>query len=473
MKIKAYWVALLIALSVNCAWGTTSVDSLNRGSDSLSSAVLLLRDYVRIPSVSGQENKAAWFMAAKCREAGLIVEYINDSTGSVNFSASLYPLSCGKPNIVFHNHMDVVPSGNKNLWTHPPFGGVIEDGKIWGRGSMDNKGLAIIQLFAVKEFIKEAYNRELPYNVTIIFVSGEETGGKTGSRIIFKTFLKKFNPVVLIGEGGAGMNDLGFLTKKSPIFGISIIEKSNLWLKLTWATNFAGHSSIVQDDYASMLMINGLHKLLNAPMPVIMTEEAALMFISMGKAIGGVKGKMLLKPNSRFFIKILDKFSKNDPELRDMITNKITLTGFGASSNSLNQSSNAESAFLDVRLLPGTTQEQIINDIYTIIADTIVKVEVVSKGITAKGTLPEYFYDRIADAIKSQYKGTHVIPMLLPASTDNNYYRSLGIPVYGINPMMVSSDQLKAIHNYDEFIKVVDIDKGIDVFTSFLQSILN
>lgn len=469
----AYMLVIIILLSSKLAFAVSGGDPLATVTDSTSQAVMLLRDYVRIPSVTGQENKAAWFMAAECRKAGLIVNYINDSPGSVNFSASLYPLSSGKPNIVFHNHIDVVPPGDSTKWKHSPFGGVIEGGKIWGRGSMDNKGLAVIQLFAVKKFIEEAYLRELPYNVTILFVSGEETGGKTGSRIVAKNFIEEFNPVVLIGEGGAGMTNLGFMSKKTPIFGISIIEKSNLWLKLTWSTDFSGHASIVEDNYASMLMINGLHKLLNEPMPLVMTEEAALMFTSLGRAIGGIKGKMMLKPNKKIFKKILYRLSKNDPELSDLITNKITLTKLSSSSRGLNQCSNEESAYLDIRLLPGTTSEQIIDHINSVINDTVVNIEVVNRGTTAKGTVPEYFFDCMARAIKGEYKGSDVIPMLLPASTDNNYYRSLGIPVYGINPMVVESDQLKAIHNYDEYIKKVDVDKGIDVFTSFIRSILN
>lgn len=471
IKYSTYALFLLIMLNSNISWGFSG--SANYENDSISEAVMLLRDYIKIPSISGEENSAAWFMASKCREAGLVVSYINDIPGSVNFTASLYPLSCGKPNIVFHNHMDVVPPGDSTKWNHPPFSGVVDNGKVWGRGSMDNKGLAIIQFFALKNFVDQAYEKELPYNVTILFVSGEETGGDTGSKIVKDIFIEKFNPVVLIGEGGAGMGSLGFMSKKRPIFGISIVEKSNLWLKLSWRTDLAGHASIVDVDYASLLMINGLHKLLNEPMPLIMTEEAELMFSSLGRVVGGIKGKLMQRPNSKVFKKLLYKFSKDDPEIRDIITNKITLTGFSRNMKGLNQVINMQSAYLDVRLLPGTEPEEIIDYVYSIIGDTIVQVEVVSRGVSAKGTIPEYFFDSIARAIKSEYNGADVIPMLLPASTDNNYYRALGIPVYGINPMIVDSEQLKAIHNVNEYVKVIDIDKGIDVFTTFLRSVLN
>ena len=52
-------------------------------------------------------------------------------------------------------HLDVVPAGNG--WTHDPFGGEVdrENGKIWGRGAMDDKGPALIALYAMKA-IKDA-----------------------------------------------------------------------------------------------------------------------------------------------------------------------------------------------------------------------------------------------------------------------------------------------------------------------------
>ena len=437
-----------------------------------STAIRLLSEYVQIESVSGNENEAAYFMANECRKAGFVVEYINDTTGSVNFAASLYPLSWNKPNIVFHNHMDVVPAGSGKYWDYPSFGGVIDKGKVWGRGAMDNKGLAIIQFFAAKNFLRSSYDLDLPYNVTLLFVSGEETGGITGSKIVAKDFIEKFNPQVVIGEGGAGMDDLGFLTKKSPIFGITIAEKQNLWLRLRWNTDYAGHASIVENDYASMLMVNGLYRLLNHPMPIIITNEAAIMFRALGEAIGGVKGSVMKKPDSRLFFKALELMSKNDPEVRDLVTNKITLSGIEANRTALNQNSNTESAYLDVRLLPGTSVEEIMYYIKSVINDDIVEIDIIDRGMASAGTVPDKYFALLASAIEKEFTDSKIIPMLLPASTDNNFFRALGIPVYGINPMMVSDKQLKAIHNYNEFIKIEDLTKGIVVFSSFLENLL-
>ena len=63
--------------------------------------------------------------------------------------------------------------------------------------------------------------------------------------------------------------------------------------------------------------------------------------------------------------------------------------------------------------------------------------------------------------------------MLFPASADNVYFRREGVPVYGLNPFMVDHEQINAIHNYNEFIDIEDLERGIKVYTFFLKDLLN
>lgn len=110
--------------------------------------------------------------------------------------------------------------------------------------------------------------------------------------------------------------------------------------------------------------------------------------------------------------------------------------------------------------------------IKSVINDDIVEIDIIDRGMVSAGTVPDKYFALLASAIEKEFTDSKVIPMLLPASTDNNFFRALGIPVYGINPMMVSDKQLKAIHNYNEFIKIEDLTKGIVVFSSFLENLL-
>lgn len=440
---------------------------------SIPEAAKFLSEYVAIPSVSGHENQAAYYLAGKCEEAGLHVQFITDNPGSVNFSASLYPLSSGKPNIIFQNHIDVVPAGDTSLWKYPPFEGRIADGRVWGRGALDCKGLAVVQLFSLLSMAERSKIEDLPYNVTLLAVSGEETSGKTGALIVSENFKERFNPAVVIGEGGSGMEGLSFAPKKK-IFGISIAEKEHLWLKLTWSSENAGHTSVADGNNSTLLFVNGLNRLLNTPMPITMTTEAEIMMKSLGKEVGGIVGRVMSKPNGKIFQKFVKKYSQNNPELSDLFTNKITLSGVSSNSNSPNQNSSEVNAYLDCRLLPGVTANDMINYISQVINDPSMTITVESYGKgDGKGTVPEHFFDRIAASIKREFKGAAVIPMLFPASADNVYFRKEGVPVYGINPYMVDYQQIDAIHSYNEFIDIEDIERGIRVFTTFLEEMMD
>lgn len=146
------WLYLLIF-----PWSTRS-QSVNDNfqdilDDKLRSATRLLSDYIRIPSETGKENNAAYFLMDYCREKQFNIKILNDEKGCVNFAASLYPLEEGKPNIIFLNHLDVVACGDADKWTFPPYSGTISCNKVWGRGAFDNKGLAITQLTAIEQFI--------------------------------------------------------------------------------------------------------------------------------------------------------------------------------------------------------------------------------------------------------------------------------------------------------------------------------
>lgn len=467
-------LVLLVVLCTPADFFALGSNAGQKDTSKIPEAAYFLSEYVAIPSISGNENEAAYFLARKCEEAGLIVHFITDNPGSVNFSASIYPLSSGKPNIIFQNHIDVVPAGDSTLWRFPPFEGRIAEGRVWGRGALDNKGLAVVQFYAIKSIMDMAKERELPYNVTLLCVSGEETSSSTGAAIVAKNFKEVFNPSVMIGEGGSGMKNLSLTQKKMKIFGISIAEKEHLWLKLVWRAENAGHTSITEENNITMMFVNGLNRLVNTRMTITITPETELMMQALGKEVGGVAGKVMRKPHGKIFKRFVAKYSLDNPELNDFFTNKITLSGVSSSSGSINQNSSEIAAYLDCRLLPGVTADDMINFICGIVNDPEMSVEIISYGKgSGKGTIPEYYFEKLSLALKHEFKGTAVIPMLFPASADNVYFRREGVPVYGLNPFMVDNEQINAIHNYNEFIDIEDLDRGIKVYTFFLKDLLN
>ncbi len=148
-----------------------------------------LRQLVRIPSVTGDENRAQLHMADLLRQAGLTVETFTPThaevAGHPSFSDDGLPLGerrvvvgrmgSGSPVVVLNGHIDVVPAGAEERWRHPPWSAEIEGGCVWGRGSCDMKGGLIAGWAALRAIATVGCGLD----VSVLFASviGEETGG--------------------------------------------------------------------------------------------------------------------------------------------------------------------------------------------------------------------------------------------------------------------------------------------------------
>ena len=111
--------------------------------------VHLLRDYVCIPSIHGQEGTAGKLISEYAKNKNLYTEVLSDHDSNYNVVISLYPLKDRKPNILFLSHIDVVDPGPVEEWNFPPFNAVITGDTIWGRGTLDNKSNTVMHLFAL------------------------------------------------------------------------------------------------------------------------------------------------------------------------------------------------------------------------------------------------------------------------------------------------------------------------------------
>ena len=148
------------------------------------------RALVRIPSVGGEEAPAQEAMAGWMADAGLEVDRwvvdVDALSRHPAYSAEIeragplgvvgvLPGAGGGRALVLNGHVDVVPAGDEALWTHPPFEGVVEDGRLYGRGALDMKGALAAGLHAVRA-IRDA-DVTLAGPVRLQSVVGEEDGG--------------------------------------------------------------------------------------------------------------------------------------------------------------------------------------------------------------------------------------------------------------------------------------------------------
>ena len=142
----------------------------------------LLRQYLMIDTTNppGNEIAGTRFLAEVLAAHDIASEMAESAPGRANLVARLRgDGSLG--GIVLHHHIDVVYA-DRRYWTVDPFGGVIKDGYLYGRGALDMKSTGILQLAAVLA-IKRA---RIPLKRDLIFLAtaDEEAGSAYGARFL-------------------------------------------------------------------------------------------------------------------------------------------------------------------------------------------------------------------------------------------------------------------------------------------------
>ncbi len=133
---------------------------------------------VAMPSVAAEGralHETAEVTAALLREVGLDAEVHETAGAPVVFAERRVP---GAPTVLFYNHYDVQPADPLELWSSDPFELSERDGKLFGRGTGDDKGELVSRLVAL-EWLRERHGGELPIGVVMLVEGEEEVGSPT------------------------------------------------------------------------------------------------------------------------------------------------------------------------------------------------------------------------------------------------------------------------------------------------------
>lgn len=150
--------------------------------------VRLAADLIRAPSPSGAEGPATEVLVAAMREYGFDEVFIDPAGNAVGRF-----LRGEGPHVMLNGHVDTVPLGDESLWPHPPLGGVVEGGILWGRGASDMKSSIACMVLAARDAADAGFSGTLSVSGVVL----EEIGG-LGAR-----YLAESDPsvdVVILGE---------------------------------------------------------------------------------------------------------------------------------------------------------------------------------------------------------------------------------------------------------------------------------
>jgi succinyl-diaminopimelate desuccinylase len=177
------------------------------------SEVSLAKDLVKCKSVTPKDDGAINIVAKNLKKLGFkcqIMEFQEKGTAKIK---NLYArIGKSSPNFCFAGHTDVVPVGDLKSWTVNPFGGVIKNQKLIGRGVSDMKGSIACFVSAVSEFLKK--NKKLKGSISFLITGDEETIAINGTQKVIEKLIQKKEKIdfCIVGEP-TNENKLGDMIK--------------------------------------------------------------------------------------------------------------------------------------------------------------------------------------------------------------------------------------------------------------------
>ena len=177
------------------------------------SEVSLAKDLVKCQSVTPKDDGAINIVAKNLKKLGFkcqIMEFQEKGTAKIK---NLYArIGKSSPNFCFAGHTDVVPVGDLKSWTVNPFGGVIKNQKLIGRGVSDMKGSIACFVSAVSEFLKK--KKKLKGSISFLITGDEETIAINGTQKVIEKLIQKKEKIdfCIVGEP-TNENKLGDMIK--------------------------------------------------------------------------------------------------------------------------------------------------------------------------------------------------------------------------------------------------------------------
>lgn len=370
--------------------------------------------------------------------------------------------SSAKPSVLMA-HYDVVPV-NENEWQEPPFGAVVKDGELWGRGTLDTKGTLHGVMEAAEMLIGQGF---VPENdVYFAFGGDEEIFGGDAPAIVEELKKRGIHPEFVLDEGGAIVDGVFPGVSKSAAL-IGTAEKGTVSVDMT-ASGKGGHASAPASRQALGILGRALSRIQDHAMPFTLTPPAREMFDILGRESSF--GYKLLFANLWCFGPLLDLVCRRSGgELNALVRTTCALT-MAQGSKAFNVLPSTAHAGINLRLISGDTIEAAIARLKTIVDDPSVEVKLVSGGepstVSQTGDEP---WNRLKSAIGAAYPGVLVSPYLMLAGSDSRHYGPISEHVYRFSGMPMSKEQRGLIHNANERIPVAQLKDTICFFAEVMK----
>jgi acetylornithine deacetylase/succinyl-diaminopimelate desuccinylase-like protein len=430
--------------------------------------VPLLQRLIRFQSVNppGGEGPCVRYVADLLRDADVSVRLLAADPARPNLVARL-PGRGVSPPLLLHAHADVVPAAGQD-WAHPPFGGDLINGHVWGRGAIDMKGPLAMMISAMLRF--RAEDTRPAGDVLLALSPDEETGSDVGAH-----YLVREHPELLTGvhnaigeDGGAGFSSGG-----RRVHPIVVAEKRACWLRATLRGpgghgSRQGHAATAMAKLARMLVA-----LSESRLPMHLTPAVDEMLAELASASPGPLAIRLqaLRTDPAASVPY-DLLPEGDARYLDSVLRNTVNATIVRTSDKINIVPSLITVDLDGRILPGGwAVDDYLTELRALIGDEP-QLDVLLEGEPMPAAVLGPFYQLLAGVLRRADPAGLPLPMLTTASTDARLFASLGITCYGWLPLLAPTGARyqDTLHAANERIPVAGLRSGADCIYQVLAS---
>lgn len=393
--------------------------------------------------------------------------------------------------ILFLSHMDVVTPGDAPIknkttenifqphdkplpsvtevakeWDYEPFSGAVSGGKIYGRGTLDMKGMLFSLMESMTALIKEGFVPER--DIYIALGCDEEVGGRRGAMKIAEDFKQKglhFDAVY--DEGGIVMQKGALSGVNSDVALIGFAEKGFLSARIK-VNGLGGHSSIppLQSAIGKAAII--MHRLETNQMKPILTPLIQEFF----KNVGGempFTSRMAISNKWLLESVLLKQLTQNNTT--NALVRTTTALTMMKGSNGTNVLSPQVEFVVNFRILPGNTIKEVKEHINKACEGFDVEIEEVDNTREASkvSSSEAKGFKVMEKTIKSLYPDAIITPYLTVGGTDAYKYEIVSDNVYRFIPFSINNAEQQSIHSTNEYITISNYMRMIRYFKSMMK----
>ena len=400
------------------------------------------------------ERPAAEYVAALLSEAGLEPVVLESHPGRTSVVTRIAGEDQGRPALLIHGHLDVVPADAAD-WAVPPFSGEIIDGTIWGRGAVDMKDMDAMILAVVRQRMREG--RRPPRDVVLAFLADEEAGSTWGSRWLVENHASLFDGVTeAISEVGGFSATIG----GRRLYLVETAEKGMAWIRLT-ARGTAGHGSAIQHNNAVTELAEAVARIGRHEWPTRLTPSARAFLEAAADALG-----LEFTPDA--VPQVLAKLGPLARMIGASLVNTANPTMLNAGYK-VNVVPQVATASVDGRFLPGHEEDFLI-ELDSLLGPGVER-EFIHRDVALETTFDGILPEAMTAALLAEDPGAKAVPYCMPAGTDGKAFSRLGIRCFGFAPLRLPADAdfFGMFHGVDERVPVDALRFGVRVLDGFLD----